>query len=400
MDMLNTALNSRSMWDTYLQPPSGVSVVHQPHTDSLLMDQPRSNQHGDQIDHQQQQQQQQKQQVRDPGAPRDPARAHHNTEDMSEEVTTWLTSQGLSQETVGKLRDNGFTCKLAVSLITDADISQVGIRNLGQQRLLQAARQKLQDAHQAQQREAPQEQVDITQQLASLLQANNPQPKHTHVAGEQINFLAPLKKVKYLDVTDFVEKGIYSSQQDDQHCISSNDSFSVILKQAKTVKLEEVTPMQYMGASLRILMELLNSGELNNDKTLEYLGYLAKVSQLAEGHTWLSVLFYDRAYRQMQAQCGYSWGWDTPHLNTVHLKPRVPIVSRKPALGKPVQKSTSRPPCRLYNNRNGLCPYGDKCIYNHVCSQEGCGKNHPITHHPSLATSSPDVSYKSPVQGN
>ena len=76
--------------------------------------------------------------------------------------------------------------------------------------------------------------------------------------------------------------------------------------------LEKVTPLQWTGASLRIMARLIQSNKLNVHGVLQYQAYMAMLTSLAESYTWVSILQFDRQYRSLQAVFEFSWGTDVP----------------------------------------------------------------------------------------
>ena len=78
--------------------------------------------------------------------------------------------------------------------------------------------------------------------------------------------------------------------------------------------LEKVTPLQWTGASLKIMARLIQSNKLNVHGVLQYQAYMAMLTSLAEAYTWVSILQFDRRYRSLQAVFEFSWGTDVPCL--------------------------------------------------------------------------------------
>ena len=78
--------------------------------------------------------------------------------------------------------------------------------------------------------------------------------------------------------------------------------------------LEKVTPLQWTGASLKIMARLIQSNKLNVHGVLQYQAYMAMLTSLAESYTWVSILQFDRRYRSLQAVFEFSWGTDVPCL--------------------------------------------------------------------------------------
>ena len=125
-----------------------------------------------------------------------------------------------------------------------------------------------------------------------------------------------------------------------------------------------------MGASIRILIDLLRDGLLQHNNLFDYLAYMVKISELTASHAWASVLQFDRAYRQLQAQHGFRWAADTPHLVAVHLQPRGLTEVRPPP-------AAMTPPCVDYITAIAA-RLEQACRYRHVCSAPGCQGSHPL----------------------
>ncbi len=178
---------------------------------------------------------------------------------------------------------------------------------------------------------------------------------------------------------DFVQIGSVGEET----TLSSGEGAEVVIKSGPhKPKLEAVSPMQWSAANIRILLEMLTSGSLKQSSMFDYLAYTVKVSELADSYMWSSVLHFDRAYRQLQAQHGFRWGSDSTHLATLHLRPKLakaPQSQRGSASRTDNPRTTPSPICRLYNRNN--CPFGEACKYRHVCSAPGCKGAHPLALH-------------------
>ena len=92
------------------------------------------------------------------------------------------------------------------------------------------------------------------------------------------------------------------------------------------------------------MFQLGNDGSLTQADTHRYLLYTLKVSELAAVYTWRSMLLYDRAYRRAQAQEGFSWGADSPHLDRIHLLHRDHPSNALKTSHAPSTKSTAQTP--------------------------------------------------------
>lgn len=357
---------------------------------------------------------------------------------MTPQLEAELQEAGVSQETISKLVNHGFTAIAHLAAMDPNDPAQIGITSLGQQRVLQrlaivyseggrpaqGGRQPVNPGETGPARPdtpattpaagsgglpAPQAQPttragpqatalgdpmgQLQDQLASLLQAmpipaDAPQSKTTPT-GERMDinplvYLLPNQKPKFKDICDYVDDN--STIQEDI-LGKGGDTEVVVRSNIRRIKLEQVLPMQWSAANIKILMDLLREGELPVNQIFDYLAYTVKVSSLAANYTWPSILQWDRAYRKLQQQHGFRWGSDSPHLVSLYLVPRLLVNNQsKKAKGTPGAQTPgggSKPKnsqiCRQFNR--GACQYGDKCLYRHVCMIDSCQGTHPVTQH-------------------
>lgn len=194
------------------------------------------------------------------------------------------------------------------------------------------------------------------------------------------------------DITDFISGTI-----EEEIIVGGNGTQQVVVKSGpRKPKLENVTLAQWSVANLAILYKLVGESKLHAGNILDYLSYTTKVCQLVQRYTLVSVLMYDREYRQLQARHGFRWGTDVPHFHTIHLQPRPTHPSQPSARssgshsGKggnskggtlsTTQTLDGKIICRLYNSKAG-CHYKE-CRYAHQCSNAGCHQYHSAqTHH-------------------
>lgn len=194
----------------------------------------------------------------------------------------------------------------------------------------------------------------------------------------------------HLDITDFVTGSV-----EEEIVVGGNGSQQIIVKSGpKKPKLENITLAQWNVANLAILYKLVSEGKLDGSNILDYLSYTTKICQLVQRYSLVSVLLYDREYRQMQSKHNFRWGTDVPHFQTVHLVARPPRPTL-PSGAKPNQFNPSNPSrqtsqktpltldgkviCKLFNTRTG-CHFKE-CRYVHQCSQSGCHQFHSATTH-------------------
>ena len=70
----------------------------------------------------------------------------------------------------------------------------------------------------------------------------------------------------------------------------------IVKTEAKKLKLENISPTQWISANARIMAELLRQGKLQQHQIPLYLSYTAKIGDLALRYAWQSVLAYDNEY--------------------------------------------------------------------------------------------------------
>ena len=340
---------------------------------------------------------------------------------MEAEYESWLKAQGITGQTVDSMRRHGICSRRVLAGLQPEDPADMGISNLGQRRLLQLLAREC-SSHQSQGGPGvgaqpaptinqPQSQAQgqvtpppaprgtqaagqvsdplacLSDQLAALF--NNPTsmagPAATqglpHQTGERVDlnaliYLLPNQRPKYKDIVDYVEES-----EPVEEIVGQAEGTQVIVRSgARRIKLEQVSPMQWSAANLRIMIDLLREGQLQPHSILDYVAYTIKVSSLATPYTWPSVLQWDRAYRRLQQQMGYRWGSDSPHLASLYLVARQPLPGKKGKGGQVAHGGRSvKPICRGFNKGN--CTYKEDCQFRHVCSVPQCGRPHPATQH-------------------
>ena len=110
--------------------------------------------------------------------------------------------------------------------------------------------------------------------------------------------------------------------ESEQALSEANRQAIVVKSTTKKLKLESISPAQWIAANSCIRTELILRGKLPASQMLNYLSSTAKIGDLALRYSWLSVLYYDNEYRYFQAQYKFEWGRDAPHLATTSLRER------------------------------------------------------------------------------
>jgi hypothetical protein len=342
----------------------------------------------------------------------------------------WAEKAELTRKTVKYLRSEELMTIRTLSLITEKDIVMMPLP-MGQRKLLMVASQELCAPPRVVPHVTPPEIVQmedttapeivnggsppgagLDQHLAQLFeQIGSSKPSAAYNTGEHhfnigtvsdrvdlnpLSYLLPRQRPKYLDITDFVQT--MGKEVTQEEILGESQGGKIVYKSgARNIKLDQVSPMQWSAVNMRIAVELIRTEALKQSALFDYMAYTVKVSELADTYMWVSILQYDRAYRQLQAQHGFRWGSDSPHLDTLHLRARqyhqFPAKNRQsqsfpratPANATDYSCQGSRPSsgsinnCRLY--QRNACPWGENCRYSHVCSAPGCGQQHPLAMH-------------------
>ncbi|KAK2144921.1 hypothetical protein NP493_4089g00002 [Ridgeia piscesae] len=177
----------------------------------------------------------------------------------------------------------------------------------------------------------------------------------------------------HYDVVDFIAKDTV----EEEVVAGTQEGRQNIVKSGVKPKLEAITLSQWSIANLAIMYRLLGEGKLGDEGVIDYLSYSTKIYQLTQKYENVSVYFYDREYRKLQASHNFRWGTDIPHLHTMQLTPRAPRNNARPPPNH--VRSGQRPGpvtvdgraiCKMLNTSRG-CSYVD-CKFVHACSFKGC----------------------------
>ena len=117
---------------------------------------------------------------------------------------------------------------------------------------------------------------------------------------------------------------------------------------------------EWGAANMRLLNHLLASKKLRREDIEFYLAYTTKIFQFAEKYEWNSVLNYDHAYRELQAEHQFQWGTFSPSMEIQLLVPKRSQQTQKP----PQQTAVNVEDCRIFKAK-GTCPFGTSCRYRH-----------------------------------
>lgn len=314
---------------------------------------------------------------------------------LSSDLEALLLGEGITRGTIQRLIDNGFATTRALKLLDKEDVESMGIAPLGQRKTLLDICGSLHTTAQAQKVSTTANTAEVTiaaatsdtptstlekrlEQLFIALppgqQQHQTQARPINTAGEvaalnPLFHLLPPGSTKYHQIVKFIDMG----EEEEQEELWGDGERKIIFRAgAKRLQLHQVSPMQWCGANVRILMELLRERSLAPENIVDYLAYTAKISDLAAVYKWGSVLLFDDRYRRAQAENGFRWGSDSPHVDRIclrfkELKREGGEMNKKPRL--------------CINFQYNKCTRGKVCPFRHVCSAPGCGKNHGLIHH-------------------
>lgn len=211
-------------------------------------------------------------------------------------------------------------------------------------------------------------------------------------------------KGKYRRIIDFIPKMSRRNEEE----IDLSENVSLMFKDGKKPKLEDVQPAQWVSANSIILAEMIQQDKPDiplSTLVLDYMSYTVKIGQLANRYTWSSVILYDDEYRDLQFHHQYRWGSDSSHLSTITLVERPERFKRqfnKPTRSEKGSASSLSPspkfdrPCTYFNEGN--CFHKEKCKFPHTCSQ--CGKGHAAVDCVMSKSGSSQIGSKFPSRGS
>ena len=192
---------------------------------------------------------------------------------------------------------------------------------------------------------------------------------------------------KTRDIRDYIASHCRDENSGDRSGTITVGSVELAMKNSK-IPLDKVTISQYMEASLRILRAMVAEDGMQFSDVMNYVGYLVKISTLAQNFRWEQVLKYDQEYRKAQTELGFAWGADNSYLMQVYLKSHVSDSTHnwgksRPSYNKPSARYTpsgsgsrrdlpekfdpasGKAICQKFNGRAG-CQW-PTCRYAHVC---------------------------------
>ena len=240
----------------------------------------------------------------------------------------------------------------ALRTMKEEDPQGMGVRPLAQIRLLQSLLTPAR--HSSEPQILPTEHRHMPAVLQSASSPNSQPGERVHL--DPLFHLLPPKKASYLAIIKYI--GTQGQVVEEE--VWTEKGTSLVLKSGKTASLMNVSPMQWCGASIKIMTELVRHGKLKPHEVFDYLSYMVKVTELSAIYKWHSVLRYDDLYRQAQADNNFRWGCDSPHVD------RVTLQAKEDRREKKVNFAPEQPFC--INFQHGKCGYGQACRFKHACN--------------------------------
>ena len=211
----------------------------------------------------------------------------------------------------------------------------------------------------------------LLQLLGKDIQTDQTQQGKQHTFDPfQVQMQAGIEKPKCKEIRDYIT--IIQERKDNSPTFKLGD-MEFCLSNTKP-KLDNITPLQYMEASLRIVREsaLKEGADLN--QVLEQLSYIIKMAIFGQRFQWKSALKYDIEFRKLQASLQFPWNSDSAYLMQAFLQPNTnqPQHSHQPKPSNFTARQRNRfDPnsgkiiCEKFNGRLGCNLHN--CSYAHVC---------------------------------
>lgn len=315
----------------------------------------------------------------------------------AEAFKLWADEFELSDETIQLLRDNAFTSKRSCKLLNASLIQKTFSKAmpLGQTLLLQQAVESLTDPSPGTtlssqttptltatrdvtdkdpsvetRASGSAQQLDMTSVL-NLLDSGSTVPaaqvditKHPGIFDPfQISDTTSGSSVR--DIRDFVT--LLHHERPERTSVRLGD-VELTLPDSKP-KVDNISPLQYMEASLRIMREMAIKDGDSREKILEYAGYLIKIANMGQRFMWRSVLKYDAEYRKSQASSNFPWGADSSYMMQIFLREEQNKSGTHRYEGSNPQTKydpiSRKPVCNRYNSSQGCTM--KNCRYAHMC---------------------------------
>ena len=304
-----------------------------------------------------------------------------DTEEVADGVNAfnfdeWANGLGLKRSTTQVLRNEELTTQETLKMLEAKDLKELGLPMGSVKLILKAVNQW--NCVPVPAEPTPIEDKDDTDNVAILEGAGKtfdvllkdpsaPVPKETASIFGQMDPRAILtiksQTNKAIHITQFLtEKSKRRRQSRRKEFVlksGSANSETLVLKADEEHPYLGIYMEEWGAANMRLLNHLLSSKKLRREDIEFYLAYTTKIYELAEKYEWNSVLNYDYAYRELQAEHQFQWGTFSPSMELQLLAPK----------RNQTPKSTQQPPtknedCKIFKAK-GSCPFDTACKYRH-----------------------------------
>ena len=265
----------------------------------------------------------------------------------------FCTTSGIAQSTLQTLLNNGINSITILHLLLPGDLDLMGIP-LGQVRLIQslvpslaptaAPTQPVVFPSAAGQQTAP---VLSTVPPASQVQQQVPEKKPSNLSIKACRHLAlgqEGEKPSYLHIRDYVTILKNEGDNEDEEGISLPDGSKFVKAGGSNrPKLDQVSPLQFMESSMRILGKFILNGSVTSlEQVGDYASHIAEVGRLGQKKDWHSVVRYDDTYRQAQAVECFAWGDQCQSAYDLYIEPKNRDKAKSPAANQRPSPGTGK----------------------------------------------------------
>ena len=128
------------------------------------------------------------------------------------------------------------------------------------------------------------------------------------------------EKGKALFIPDFISHSHITTEQSEERVLNSSEGSLVWRTSSRKPKPENITLPQWIAANSRILIKLIENGEIESlEQVKQYAQYSAKIGEFAQIYRTNSVMLHDHEYIQQQASRDFTWGTDDVHMALFYL---------------------------------------------------------------------------------
>ena len=281
----------------------------------------------------------------------------------------WASSLGLKRPVTQTLRNEELVTKEALLLLEPKDLKELGL-TIGSVKIIMNDIDKWKCVTIIDEKDENAEILDGAGKTFDHLLSDPtaPSPKHATSVFGQMDPRAILtiksQTQKAIHITQFLtEKSKRRRQGRRKEFVlkyGSANAETLVLKADEEHPYLGIFMEEWGAANMRLLNHLLTTKKLARENIEFYLAYTTKIYELAEKYDWNSVLNYDYAYRELQAEHQFQWGTFSPSMELQLLVPK---------RNQPPSKSGYQPPsktedCKIFKAK-GSCPFGTSCKYRH-----------------------------------